>query len=120
MRPLTRQVPQRGVRGGGLAAAGLADQAVGLAGATRNDTPAQHGAVDAPNDVRDLEVGDLEGGALVGREASRVVVLIESDTAWMESAIRLTAITRLAMASAGNIVGHHWPDRDEVVGLARW
>ena len=101
-----REVAQRGEGGGRLAAAGLPHQAVGLAwGDAEGDAP-QDGARDAPHVVRDLEVGHLEGGGRRRRDG----VGHASDTAWMESAIRFTAITSEAMASAGNNVGHHCPD----------
>ena len=73
----------------------------------------QHEAGDAAHDVGHLEVVDLErrgrgaAAALSSRPSLRSAH--DSDTAWIESAMRLTAITREAMAMAGNNVGHHWP-----------
>ena len=100
--PVARQVSERSVCGGGLSTARLADQAEGLAGLDLEADAAQHFPRRAPDHVGHLEILDLEGG----------LGFISTDTAHernafsIESATRLTAITRLAIASDGKIVGH--------------
>ncbi len=99
-----RQVAQRGVGGGRLAAPRLADQPVRLARGGRGTT--RPGAPPAGCRARGRRAG---GRRPRGRASScgGDRVAHAAHTASIESAIRLMAITRLAMASAGKIVGHH-------------
>ena len=100
-----RQVSQRGVGGGRLAAPRLADEPVRLARRDLERHTAEHLARDAPHEVRDLEIVDLQGrGAGRGDRVAH-----DAYTVSRESAIRLMAITRLAMARAGKMAGHHVP-----------
>ena len=108
--PLRGQVAQRRVRRGGLAATALADEAVCLARGDAERHAAQHGTVDAAHGVDDLEVFEREcgrgggGGECRGHDAS--------NTDCTESAMRLAAITRLAIAAAGKTVVHQMSGAD--------
>jgi len=97
---VARQVADRGEGRRRLAAARLADEAVGLARLDLERDAAQDGPQHAADVVGDLEVLDLERGRALLGGAHR------SLTSCRASATRLTAITRLAMASAGNTVTH--------------
>ena len=65
---------------------------------------AQHLPRDAAHLVGEVEILDGEG---VGRGSGGLGHA--ASTASIESATRFVAITRLAIASAGKIAGHHWP-----------
>ena len=93
-----RQVADDSERRGRLAAAGLADEPVRAAALDRERDSAEDGPVDAADAVDQLEILDLEDVALLGAHRSYA-----SRT---PSATRLTATTRLAIASAGNSVIH--------------
>ena len=95
------QVADDGQGGGGLAAAGFADQPVGLAAGDRKRHRAQHLAVVAAHPVGDVQLID---GQRVGRGGSGLAH--RSTTRSMASAIRLTPITRVAMAAASNSTSH--------------
>ena len=86
----------------GLATARLADQAVRLARLDLEGDTAKHGARDATHVVGDVELLELEGGGVVARFGGAH----SSITSCRRSAIRLTAITRLAIAAAGKTVTH--------------
>ena len=106
--PVGRQVAHGGEGRGRLAATRFADEPVGLAGADVERHPAEHLAWDAAHEVGEVEVLDGEGvrgrrGGQRGLDAHAAL------TASIESATRLVAMTRLAIASAGNSVGHHCP-----------
>ena len=99
--PVTGQVAQGRERGRGLAAAGLADEPVGLALCNAKAHAAQDLPPLAADAVLDLDVLELErvvGGH--GRGAHR------SKAPAIPSASRLTPTTRMAMASAGKSTGH--------------
>src|SRR6478672_8959273 len=108
---VARQVTDGGVRGRGLAAAGLPDEAVRLPRGDLERDTAQDRARDAPDQVREREVLDLERGRdrrLRGsRPGQRRGHSLSTDC--RASAMRLTAMTVVAIASAGKTVGHHTP-----------
>ena len=99
------------VGGRGLAAAGLTDQAIRLARRDLERDAAQHGSRDATDHVRERKVLDLEGRgrARLGSRSDRDRGGHSDSTDCRPSAIRLTATTLVAMARAGNTVGHHTP-----------
>ena len=108
MTAVPRQVANGGVCRGRLAATGFTDEPVRLAGPDLERHAAQDRPLDAADDIGQRQVLDAErggrgrrggggGGAQFGGHSFRVD--------WSESAIRLTAMTVLAMASAGKSVG---------------
>ena len=96
------QVAQGRIRRRRLAAARLPDQAVGLAGSDRERDAPKHGPLDPANGVGHLEVLDGQRRPVRGlRQGAH-----SCTTDWSASAIRLAAITRLAMASEGKNTVH--------------
>ncbi len=97
-RSVAWQVAQRGERRGRLSATRLTDQTEGLAGLDRERHAAQDRSGNSADRVRHVQIADLERGRCHGAHCWY--------TDWMESAIRLTAITIDMMARAGNSVDH--------------
>ena len=96
------QVAHGSVGRGRLAAARFADETVGLARLDLEGHPAQNRAWDATDFIGDMKIVEFEcersGRGLCGTQSSI--------TSWRRSAIKLTAITRLAIANAGKTVTH--------------
>jgi hypothetical protein len=100
--PVARQVADDRERRRRLAAARLADEAVGLA---LGDLEG-HAAQDRPPDPADA-VGDLEVLEIEGRRGGGRALHGHRSKAWVRpSAIRLTPTTSDAMAAAGKRTGH--------------
>ena len=98
---VARQVAQDGVGRGGLAAAGLSHEPVGLALGDGEAHAAQDGPPDPAHAVGDLEVDELERRR--GRDRHR------SKAEATPSAIRFTPMTSVAIARLGNRTGHQKP-----------
>ncbi len=111
IRPLRGQIADGRVGGRRLAAAGLADEAVRLARGDLERDATQDRPRDAADHVGERQVLDLQGGgrAGFGDRGGRYRGGHSDSTDCRPSAIRLTATTVVAMASAGNTVGHQTP-----------
>src|SRR5207237_7555223 len=83
-----------------LAASRFADESIRLAAVDGESHPANRLAVAPPDAVAEPQVGHLQRGRLGRVHAHR------SSTCERPSANRLTAITMLAIASAGKRTGH--------------
>ena len=106
-RAVGRQVAQRGHGQRGLAAARLADEAVGLAALDAQGDALEHRQVAAAAMEGDLEVADVERGGRCVRGVGRLLHGAHFEkTLPSPSVMRLTPTTREARAAAGNSTVH--------------
>ena len=106
---VARQVTHQRERGRGLARSGLAHQPVRFAASDGERDVAQGEAILAPHPVGDVHVRDDErrpGSRESRRRRRRLISGHALSTCSIESAIKATAVTSEAMASAGNSVCH--------------
>ena len=96
------QVTHSSVGRGRLAAARFADKTIGLARLNLEGHTTQNRARNTAYVIGDMKIVEFEcersRGGLCGAQSSI--------TSWRRSAIKLTAITRLAIANAGKTVTH--------------